>query len=469
MPKEPEEFGNSEDRFKLTLLQMEKRFVDLEMSLGELGQKVKDVDIKSVSELKQKVDDIEDMISVEQVGIIELKKMLEGMNEKAEQVSVVNSMVTKSNERLNGIEKEMAAMKGSIVPRNEMSDTVRKLENSVTEISVKSPPTSVEMENFHKRFNDLSSQLKSLSARTENNVKILFEKVKEAQAKEPMMQTGVDFDLLSSKIESLKISLDSMLKKKIEMDLKIVEMEKMFEIIETKIRESVSEKIMDEIKFNKKDLMTANIRVDSLERVIRELITNLQNMENSMKKFENIEKMTSLGSDIEEKIERFKFVEEEMKRLSTRTEMIYDSIDKKLEKIRSVEKRTEEMNEVLERVRKDVDANKLLTLDRVKKEDLKNLYKMMDDLRKKTKFDDLKKFLSAMETRISLMEENSRKEIQDLISSAHSQVEDLGSTPNVVDSQITELLNKIIFIETRIGAVEKLMEEPSKINPVILE
>ena len=465
MPKEPEEFEESKDRFKMTLLQMEKRFVDLEMAVDELNGKVENIDLKSVSELKQKVDDIEDLIMVEQAGVLELKKMLEGLNEKLGQSPAMES----ANEKMAVIEKYVNELKGNVVMKNELQDMAGRLENSISAVSVKSPPTSVEVENLIKRFNDLNGQMNSLSARMENNIKILFEKIKESETKEPMIKSGIDFDLLSSKIESLKISLDGMVKKKIEMDLKIVEMEKKFEIIENRIRESISEKIMDEIKGNKRDLMTANIRVDSLERVSRELISTVQNLENSMKKFENIDKMTSFGKDIEEKIERFKFVEEEMKRLSARTEMIYDNIDKKLEKIKFVERKTDEIFSSLQRLRRDTDATRILVLDRAKKEDLKNLYKMMDEIKGKTNVGELNKFMASMEERMALIERNYKKDIEVFISTVQARMSEVGKTTPVFDTQMSELLNKLIFLETRMMTLEKIMQEPSKTQPVILE
>ena len=47
----PESFSNVEDKFKLTLLQIEKRFVDLEMSISELKTKLKDVNIEAIGSL----------------------------------------------------------------------------------------------------------------------------------------------------------------------------------------------------------------------------------------------------------------------------------------------------------------------------------------------------------------------------------------------------------------------------------
>ncbi|MHA1743339.1 MAG: hypothetical protein ACTSV6_03695, partial [Candidatus Heimdallarchaeota archaeon] len=63
---EDKSLGKVEDKFKLSLLQIEKRFVDLEVALGELNEKIKKVDVKAISEMKQRMEDIEDLIMVEQ-------------------------------------------------------------------------------------------------------------------------------------------------------------------------------------------------------------------------------------------------------------------------------------------------------------------------------------------------------------------------------------------------------------------
>jgi chromosome segregation ATPase len=68
---------------------------------------------------------------------------------------------------------------------------------------------------------------------------------------------------------------------------------------------------------------------------------------------------------------------------------------------------------------------------------------------------DLSKHLSGLEERITPMERNV-KEVQQ---------------PNL-DSQIEELVNKIVFLETRLGAMENVMSKNQnieKIQPIILE
>lgn len=521
LPEKPENFEKNENKYKLTLLQMGKRFVDLETSITELKDKINEIGSQGTSSLQQRIDDLEDLIMVEQAGILELKKMMEEAKEK-EKMPDVSSIVSKSNERIGSIEKEVSAIKQKIIPKTEVEDKIRKLENDLSAISIKSPPTSLEMETLHKNFEDLSNQLRSFSSRTENNLKSMYEKIKGMEAKEPI-RPGIDFDLLSSKIESLRISLDSMTKKKIEMDLKIAEIEKKFEIIENRIRESVSEGIMDEIKSNRKDLMTTNIRVDSLERVSRELMSGVQNLENSIKKFESLERITLLNKDIEDKIERFKFIENDTKRLSSKVEMMYDDIQKKLMVMGNLERNISKLNETVSSVTKELNKNKIDISNKVNVDYAKNFEKKLEEIsvemrnklgefnNKTQATDDL---FAKMNERVNLVENRYRNLVESMkktevkqkpedlqkilvslsghesrLSEVSNQVSNIQQriysfekdvqqkvielkTPNIVDEQISELLNKIVFLESRLGAVESLMQktqEVSKIQPVILE
>ncbi len=50
-----------ENKFKLSLLQTEKRLVNLEVAIAELEEKLKKVDLEGIQNLKQKVEDLEEL------------------------------------------------------------------------------------------------------------------------------------------------------------------------------------------------------------------------------------------------------------------------------------------------------------------------------------------------------------------------------------------------------------------------
>lgn len=50
-----------ENKFKLSLLQTEKRLVNLEVAIAELEEKLDKVDLEGIQNLKQKVEDLEEL------------------------------------------------------------------------------------------------------------------------------------------------------------------------------------------------------------------------------------------------------------------------------------------------------------------------------------------------------------------------------------------------------------------------
>lgn len=333
MPKEDSDV-------KKDILQLEKKMVDLEISVTELKENSKTTDSSAISELNQRIDDVEDLAMVEQAGIIELKKMME--------------------------EKP----KEEVEAPSDLEDRIKKIENDLTTVGREAPPPSIEMENLYKKLEESEKQLSSLQQELENLNKSSAEKLQEIEKRLQIVKPTVDFDLVTAKFNSLRADIDSMNKKKLEMDIKLAEFEKKFEIVDDRLRGSLAEGMTEEIKTARKDLLSTNIRIDSLERVSRDLISQVQTNENSLKKFESFEKLSSLSKDIEEKIERFKFIEGEMKRLSSRVEMMYQNIDERLDRVKDIERRVPELSDMIAKSNKDMDKIRIDMMDRITKEEL---------------------------------------------------------------------------------------------------
>lgn len=479
MPKTPEELDRAENKFKLTLLQMEKRFVDLEMSISELKDKLKDINAESVTDLQQKINETEDLMFVEQAGITELKKVMEQIASKPglppefeEKIKNLENLPIKFEEKINLLEKSVS----DLVGRDELHERLGKIEKDIAVLAGKAVPTSVEMETIHERLGkiekdistgkgaptpveleaihnsmgELQTNLVSLRNRTEGILRELYEKMKVLESRSPVLRPGFDFDLLSSKIAALRVNLDDISKRLSENSLKISEFDTRFEIVNNKIRESASEQFLDELKNNRKDLINTNVRVDSLERVARELMTSVQSTETSMKNFESIENITSLSKNVEEKLERFKFIEDEMRRLSSRIEMIYQNIDNELEKIRITEKKTTQISESVSELAGEVDRNRVDVLSGVRR-------------------DELDKLKSSFEERIAFLEGNYKKDVDSVLSLLRAQVSELKSPANIFDAQISELVNRLVSLESRLAAIERIIQEPSKVQPVVIE
>lgn len=559
MGGKPENFDKFGDKFKLTLIQMEKRFVDLETALSETGDKLKDINLDSVTALEKRVDDIEDLIMVEQAGILEIKKMMEAEQQKQKDFIDAN-VLTKFEDRLNKIDQNLKSL--SIQqPSLEAQERIKKLEGDVTSLSVKAPPDLGEL---HGKISEIQQQLGKLRTALDNQATAFEQRVRDMAARIPE-KTGVDFDFANSKMDSLKIGLDILSDKKVETDLKIAGLEEKILILDNKIKESLSQKFLDEIKINKRDIMTTNVRLESAERVLRAITSELHGLSNTVKKFENFERLTLLNKEIEEKLQRFKFIENETSRLSSRMELIYDDLDKRLEVVKSIEKNFGKVSDVVSNLMKEVDRNKIETSQRLKRVDVENMLKEVEqkniEIEKmfgefenrirtitKSQIAQIKKDVEAMNKSMTglnpqevsnylevmrhemdknIMEiknkvsENNRKAAEIATRVAQSAIEksfsdklkwldneisklskikemkqpvDIGNLPQRLanlegkiafiekgvretqkpnlDVEIEGLVNKLVFLETRLGAMENIMsktQDMSKMQPIILE
>lgn len=516
-----------ENKFKLSFLQVEKRFVDLETIVSELNEKLKEFDTTDSADIKQRMDDIEDLIMVEQSGIIELKKMMENKPENLE-------IPADLQERLKTLESNIS----NLVEKTEFQSKLDSIQKDLS--SVKATPTSIGIEDFHNRLEKIENSLSMLKSQTENVSKELYEKVKELATKTTEVKPDVDFDILSSRIEGIRNSIDNLANQKLKLELNITETCKKIDILENKIRESPTQGILDELNLSKKELVEYNARIDSLESLMKNLIANAQNGENPIKNFEGLEKVSFLNKN----------VEEETRRLSSKIETIYQNINKELEKVRSTEKKTAQTSEYLSQLAKEVDKNKIDILNRIRKEDLdkvvsslqrelnerlpdvktgqkrneetkmlvESIFKRIEEVQKgidrefgeirkslkQSSYEDLRRNIQEMykrntenqiimnkkieeiktrnptevlEKRIDIL--NSK--INDVQQAFQSKIDGIKDTvekristlfipsSSLDDEQIAEIINKLIFLEAKISAVEKDMMDVPRSIPIIIE
>jgi chromosome segregation ATPase len=543
-----------EDKFKLTLLQIEKRFVDLEVGLGELKDKLKDVNPEQLSSLNQRMDDIEDLTMVENAAVIELKKMLEGISQKFGSIPSAAEEIPKLNQRLDSLEKEISEV--SEKPATiEVEERVKKLENQITTLQVNPPQAPPQMEEMQKRVQDLSQRLTNLKMEYEDAVKIIETRTKDALNQVNGMPVA-DINFIDSKLQSLKTAIDMLSDKKVETDLKLAGIEEKILLLDQKIKESLSQKFVDEIKSHKRDLMATGIRIESVERVIKELNGELQEVTKNIRKFDDFEKLTLLNKQVEDKLERFKFIEDQTSRLSSKIEAIYDQMNKDFSGFKNSERRIDGVVQTVNNMIKDLEKTKANTNQVARRAELQDfnkkfdskynelekkvreiLNKPSDEINEKPVIDlrnslnqsmitlrdvedkvnrlnrevpaifveksEIKNVVYGMRDRVNSLDSRLREinqvlgnlkpeavqkidgsliKIEDIskrISSVETKLEEMKiTTPDIadmipqgayVDDQISELLGKLVFLESRISAVERSVTEKPQMQPIILE
>jgi chromosome segregation ATPase len=413
------------------ILQLEKRLVDLELAVTELKESIKSIDVSMVPELNQKVEDVEDLIMVEQAGILELKKMME--ESKPEKPAIPEDL----EGRLKSIEDNIPNLMGKV-------EFESRLEEVQKELPKEEKPTPVEIEGLYDKVTGLETSLSTLKSQTDNISKELYEKVNEISLKATgFKKSPIDLDLLSSKIEAGKRSIDEFSKKKIELDLKVEEISKKMEILENNMGESPGQEVIDGLKLNRREIVATNARIDSLERVARELMSDVQNFEKSIRNFESIEKISLLKKNIEEKLERSNSIEEEIKKLASKVEMIYDEIDKRLEKLRGLDK---DYSENISNLVESTEENKKEII-KIKKGETANFEKIIQESRNtiEEKFGEIEKKMHQINKH---------------------QIGELKNTIETINSTLNNLNEKILLLENRQENISHKITEP-EITPLI--
>jgi chromosome segregation ATPase len=405
----PEEVKPSEkvgDKFKLSILQMEKRFVDLEVALCELNEKLKVLDAAAVSELKQRVDDVEDLIMVEQAGILELKKMLEEAQEKAKEPQAAPSAVTISPEELEKIASTVTV---------KWEERLIGLEKKLAAIEIPQNVTFPEADELRKQIQSLTNQLKNLEFTMNSELGYVKEKmitedlvqtivaeisdlrteygreVREIKEKVGSAPLYADIQFLSNRVKDLKQAVDNLLNMKVEIDSKILNLERsLVEMEGAKLPSGLDR----EIDNTKRELIANGKKILALERTVQE----------ASKKFESL----NVGE-----------------------------IGKKLEMIREVETLYSRINEIYSDLQRKVDSISKLTPINVESK-IRGLEEKIDEVQYSMK---------------DLDNKVAKQEIP----------------THVFDSQVSELMEKMIFLETRLRALERMMQQPTKAEPIILE
>jgi len=504
---------NLEDKFKLTLLQIEKRFVDLEMGLGELKDKMKDVSPEQLASINQRMEDIEDLTMVENAAVIELKKMLEDISQKFNSLTTSVSEINKLGQRLDSLEKEIHEV--SSKPADlEIQEKIKSLESEFSELISKKPQSFPEIEELHKKTSEISQRLTNLKMEYEDVVKNI-----EARLKSVMSSvSGVpiaDLDFIDSRLQSLKTAIDMLSDKKVETDLKIAGLEEKIVLLNEKIKEALSQKFVDEIKSNKRDIMASTVRIESAERVIKEINVEIQELQKRVGRFEGFEKLTLLNKEVEEKLERFKFIEDQTSRLSTRVEAIYDDMNKNFAGFKNMEKRIEGIIQNMNNIDKDLEKLKIDMKLSGNAAALNEIVRTLNDLQDKVsrlnkevpaifvEKSEIKNVVYGMRDRVNSLD-NRMREINQIMGNVKpedvqkvmqtfSKIEDLvkrveiierkveevkETTPDIteaippasyLDEEISELLGKLVYLESRIAAIEKTVSERPSMQPIILE
>ena len=323
---------------------VEKRVADLEIVIGEM---------------EERFEDLEDLIALEQVGIVELQKVVE--EAKGISMEAPTAIGADVEERLKGLETEVASTLG------------RKPEG---------PLGSTDTRKVYQKIDELEKKIANTKKSTEELREILKGKVR-------LEMEGADYKDMPSRIGKI---------------------EEKTKLLEEDLRKGMLQKFSGMAK--ERDLATLRIKTDSIEKLVKDL-------EGRMEKLREVEGGIRKPAEVDKLVEK---VEEANKILSTKVSSEMNVLN---EKIRSLEEKGTMPKEM---------------------EKLKEKIKLMD----------------------SSFEDKYRKDMEGLKSTITKIIKE-SKAPSAMDTQINELLEKIVFLEKRLDSLEKGVRKATESKPWTLE
>jgi chromosome segregation ATPase len=371
-----------ENKIKLSLLQTEKRLVDLEVAvteLKELKEKIKDIDFSQVAEipnLKQKIEDLEDLVMVENLGIEEVKKVLSEAKIKLENIPESTEKISELYEALKKIQE--------VEKKIENIDAVRQ-----------------QVENLANKLTDLKLEIETI--------------------KGMKSRRDPELEIVATKVDSLKDIVNDLITKKVELGVKIEGLEKRLELLHTKTPQELPRYIEVKIENYQKRLDSVLSKIHAMEEkfdlVEKELEKSYgkeqkvgdQDLREKLMRFENIEKRIS---ELDAKLKSWE-VPGDYKELQRRIDElklmmndrvkkaeVYDTIEKAMNRLNS---KITGLSSEVEEMKKEVNKLSVVSVpQRERVEAASEIQGTLDLLH--TEIQDLLNRLVSLESRIAALE-----------------------------------------------------------------
>lgn len=450
------ELKRLENKFKLSFLQTEKRLVELEVALSDLQEKLKDVDIESINEIKQKVEDLEDLIMVEQAGIIELKKILEEFGEKI-----------KKPTKIPEIEKEIAEikefnlkLKENIEKKiSELSSIRKEIESKISQIENKMK-AALNYEPVLEEIKKLKNDFLSISAKmsiTEEFISKVMSEVGELKPKvSKILET--DFENIRREIER-KISEF----KSIEERLK-------------KIQETTD--VFDEIKKVKSEFLVINAKISGMDEFIKNFVKEVNKIKPLINKIESFENILKSSEKLEQKLMEIKLRSDEIERMQKRLEEIHsatsekfykiDLLDSRVSLLEDMKKNLALLEEKIGNLRKEIEVSNA-TINQLIIDFQNKIEATRRDIEKVVKKEEIDNIFKEIEERFKEIEKKNKTKLEEIASIVERRVIETKAPIGALNAQIDELINRVINLESKIIAIERAIQESKKKQPIILE
>lgn len=301
-----------EENLKLKFLDLEKRFVELEMNVSKINESLKKLEATKLNEVLERFEEIEDLVMIENAAVVELKELLEASSTEEikneleavkkdfeEKINNINSSLTAS---LNEIKENIGKLYSNTEKIKDLEQRIEKIESSLAFI-----PKIMEegelLEGLAKIVKEHDESIEIIR-RNLDEVKGIKEKIEEELNKRIPSSLLEDFVRLGNELSLLKVNVSSLSKQldEIHRDVRLLKPEM--------IREAISK--MSELK----------IETEERVREVNDLVASISTQRDEIKKIGIIEaKIGEISKQINNLLADVEILRSSLSTFSTKNEL----------------------------------------------------------------------------------------------------------------------------------------------------
>ncbi|MEM5766439.1 MAG: hypothetical protein QW423_02295 [Candidatus Aenigmatarchaeota archaeon] len=316
-----------EEKFKFALLQVDKRLVNLEIAIGEIKEKLKSIqiiDVETINSIRERLDELEDLIMVENLGGFELKKILEDLNSKT----------TENYQKILELSKEVKNFAPQIEETKKLEEEINNLANKIG--SSESPIIKkIEEDISDLKNKSLQSALKDDVKQLEKNIEKINERVSSILI--PTEQIVDLADKILSLEEKFKLVESSPLTEKIlNLENEIKRLEERIKPLETQVIQRIATEVSELRAETSREIKEIKDKISGIISTKSEIdIKFLSSRLNSLK--ENIDYLLNRKAEFDLRLESFQKalakLAERIEELAERSALLHTSVEEKLVKL----------------------------------------------------------------------------------------------------------------------------------------
>jgi chromosome segregation ATPase len=419
-----------EDKLRMNYLQLERRINDLGLDIGKLIEKLKAIDVPEILKTPSRVGELEDLINIISLGIMEMKKSLERLEEKTADVS-----------KLKELEEKISSLE------HRFKETTTKLMNLFTKDIVR---VREQTESLSNKLGAITSSITSLRKELElldvhkflSQLDRLNDKIIRLETQVDELRTSYDISGLEKEIDILKKQLKSMSDITLEKDMKVRELETSLNILANKFKEidfvSTFGKLRDMIKENEKRILSNELKMEDANKSLQKLAEDIEQrfvqLENLFKTAKHLKVIEAISNEVRDYARNVEATKESIEELATQVESIYYNLNRKVSDIDVLRDEIKKLNMKIDEIKRRVEHAEVKRLPAERVETFgrsEDLYRIEEQI-------------NALANKLRVLE---AKEKTDLTSQLLKRIDELEHRIDLLERRIKVSVSQPVIIE----------------------